>query len=67
MPTVKSANAENLEPRIAVQLRGHVCLNADILLRRMFFPPNIDKGKDTGLLGQFPMRANLLINLDGQV
>lgn len=56
-PTVGSS--ARLESRIAVQLRGHVCLDADIFLRGIFLPPDIDEGKDTGLLGQFAVRTNL--------
>ena len=47
-----------LESRIAVQLRSHVCLDADILLRGMFLPPDIDERKDTRLFGQFAVRTS---------
>ena len=54
---VDQPTPEILESRVAVQLRGYVCLDADIFLRRMFLPPDIDEGKDTGLLGQFAVRT----------
>ena len=39
----RPANTLLLAPRVAVQLWDHVCLDADVLLVRMFFPPNGDK------------------------